>query len=182
MSAKGINNDMDRDDENLEDQLELRGSDELLSDDSLRLPDDANPLVRLHAMRAWLTRRQKEATLAMGEAALALQDLQPADAAVPRLRRRERQEVTERIQNAQHTFEAAQEQRTTYEEAETLLEDCVNHTTVGERLLVEYYLALEDIVIQAMQERSTDNYSPRIEALLDVQQRVERIGAPQEDY
>ncbi len=169
------------DDEHLEDEPETMGSDELLSDDSLRLPDDANPLVRLHAMRSWLTRRQKETTLMMGEAALMLQELQTGDAALPHLRRRQQQEITERIQQAHRAFETAHEQRTTYEEAEALLEECVNHTTVGERLLVEYYLSIENIVQEALQEQPTANHSPRVEALFDVQQRIERIGAPHED-
>ncbi|GAC1359127.1 MAG: hypothetical protein NVS2B12_37510 [Ktedonobacteraceae bacterium] len=171
---------MDSDDESLEDTIET-GSDELLSDDSLRLPDHANPLVRLHAMRAWLARRQKESNLEMGRAALALQQLQYEDADAPRLRRREREALMQRIQSAQELFKREQEHLTAYEEAEATLEDCVNHLTVGERLLVEYYLVLEEIIQNSINEEHDVAYSPRIEALLDVQQRVERIGSPQED-
>ena len=66
---------MNFDDHTPEEVTEV-GSDELLSDDDLRLPEEANPLVRLHAVRAWLTRRQKMANLEIGEAALKLQQLQ----------------------------------------------------------------------------------------------------------
>jgi hypothetical protein len=169
---------MDTDDER--DTIET-GSDELLSEDSLRLPDAANPLVRLHAMRAWLTRKQKEATLEMGEAALELQQLQYEDSDAPRLRRREREERTQRVQQAQDSLQRAQAHLSAYEEAEATLEDCVNHLTVGERLLVEYYLILEDTIQTSIQDDQESASSPRIEALLDVQQRVERIGSPQDD-
>ena len=169
---------MDTDDER--DTIET-GSDELLSEDSLRLPDAANPLVRLHAMRAWLTRKQKEATLEMGEAALELQQLQYEDSDAPRLRRREREERTQRVQQAQDSLQCAQAHLSAYEEAEATLEDCVNHLTVGERLLVEYYLILEDTIQTSIQDDQESASSPRIEALLDVQQRVERIGSPQDD-
>ncbi len=63
---------MNFEDESFDDTTE-KGSDELLSDDNLRLPENANVLVRLHAIRAWLTRRQQETTIEMGENALALQ-------------------------------------------------------------------------------------------------------------
>ena len=66
------------------------GSDELLSDDNLRLPENANILVRLHAVRAWLSRRHDEATIEVGEAALALQELRQEDAVELRPRRRMR--------------------------------------------------------------------------------------------
>ena len=171
---------MDSNDESLEDTLET-GSDELLSDDSLRLPDEANPLVRLHAMRAWLKRRQKESTLEMGEAALRLQQVQHEDIEAPRLRRREREELMLRVQHAQDALQRAQGHLSAYEEAEAILEDNVNHLTVGERLLVEYYLVLEDTIQSSIQEDQDDASSPRVEALLDVQQRVERIGSPQDD-
>ena len=171
---------MDSNDESLEDTIET-GSDELLSDDSLRLPESANPLVRLHAVRAWLRRRQQESTFEMGEAALRLQDLQHEDIDAPRLRRREREELMQRVQHAQDALQRAQALLGAYEEAEATLEDCVDHLTVGERLLVEYYLVLEDIIQTSIEEDRDSSSSPRIEALLDVQQRVERIGSPQED-
>src|SRR5215467_11561036 len=59
------------------------GSDELLSDENLRLPESANILARLHAVRAWLSRRHDEASIEVGEAAMALQELmqeQPLEA------------------------------------------------------------------------------------------------------
>ena len=171
---------MDSDDDSLEDTIET-GSDELLSDDSLRLPESANPLVRLHAMRAWLRRRQKESTLEMGEAALTLQALQHEDIEAPRLRRREREELMQRVQHAQDSLQRAQAHLNAYEEAEVTLEDCVNHLTVGERLLVEYYLVLEEVIQTSIQDEHDAASSPRIQALLDVQQRVERVGSPQED-
>src|SRR5579863_4634449 len=52
---------------------EETGSDELLADDNLRLPDSANVLVRVHAVRAWLARRHDEAAIEAGTAALTLQ-------------------------------------------------------------------------------------------------------------
>ena len=171
---------MDIDDESLRDTIET-GSDELLSDDSLRLPDDANALVRLHAMRAWLKRRQKESTLEMGEAALVLEQLQYEDSEAPRLRRREREALLQRVQQVQDSLQRAQAHLNAYEEAEATLEDCVYHLTVGERLLVEYYLILEDTVQTSLEEDQESASSPRIEALLDVLQRVERIGSPQDD-
>ncbi len=44
---------MDSDKDMPEDSTQI-GSDELLSEDNLRLPDSASVLVRLHAVRAWL--------------------------------------------------------------------------------------------------------------------------------
>ena len=66
------------------------GSDEVLSDDNLRLPESANVLVRLHAVRAWLSSRHHEATIEVGEAALAIQELMQVDAVETRPRRRMR--------------------------------------------------------------------------------------------
>ena len=112
------------------------GSDELLSDDDLRLPEGANPLVRLHAVRAWLTRRQKLTNIEIGEAVLELQHLQQDESGTTRLRRRELQARQEQMQHLQQKFQQAQQRLVAYEEAETLLQECVDHTTVGERLLV----------------------------------------------
>lgn len=154
------------------------GSDELLSDDSLRLPESANVLVRLHAIRAWLTRRQQETTIEVGESALALQEaMQEGD--YIRLRRREREAQAERLQRAQAALHAAQLRLETYEEAETLLEDCITHTTSGERVLVEYYLTLEELMNDVNEHG--DRSSPRFRALADVQHRVEHVGAPNEE-
>ena len=86
---------MDIDDETSNEATEI-GSDELLSNDNLRLPESASLLVRIHAVRAWLTRRYQETTLEVGEAALALQDMmlqEPAGVRETRLRRRERQSI-----------------------------------------------------------------------------------------
>ena len=156
------------------------GSDELLSDDNLRLPENASPLVRLHAIRSWLTRRQKDTTIEIGMAALRLQEMHQLDTVSTRLRRRELQEYEERLQKVQKGFTDAQESLRTYEEASALLEDAVNHTTVGERLLVEYYLVLDELVQNEMQE-VVDAPNPRALALMDVQRRIERIGISGED-
>ena len=175
---------MDFEDE-LSKETEEIGSDELLSDESLRLPEGANPLVRLHAVRAWLTRRQRETKIEMGEAALEQQDIQ-AVLEQGHMRRRAYQEYAERLQHYQHIFVQAQERLSTYEEAEALLEETVNHVTVGERLLVEYYLEIEnkiqdDVQKQAVLEAAEAHQTPRLQALLDVQQRIERVGASYEE-
>lgn len=171
---------MDFDDEDSQEETENMGSDELLSDDNLRLPDSANPLVRLHAIRAWLTRRQKETHLKMGTIALNLQQLLQEGQQEVRLRRRELQARQDRLQSVQERFQSTQQLLSTYEEAEGLLEDCVNHTTVGERLLVEYYLTIEALAQEAGQEY-TDEQSPRLVALADVLHRIEQVGAPHEE-
>ena len=171
---------MDFDDEHSHEEAENMGSDELLSDDNLRLPDSANPLVRLHAIRAWLTRRQKEIHLEMGTIALNLQQLLQEDQQEARLRRRELQARQDRLQSVQERFQSTQQLLSTYEEAEGLLEDCVNHTTVSERLLVEYYLTIEALTQEAAQEHS-DEQSSRFVALADVLHRIEQVGAPHEE-
>jgi leucyl aminopeptidase (aminopeptidase T) len=147
------------------------GSDELLSDDSLRLPESANILVRTHAVRAWLTRRCAETAMEIGEAALLVQQ---DTAQETRLRRRDRQ-----ISQRQQVLNEAQQRLNAYEEAQALLEDCIAHTS-GERVLVEYYLALEDLVQSIIQADQSED-TPRLQALADVQHRVERVGAPLED-
>jgi hypothetical protein len=168
---------MDFDDHTPEEVTEV-GSDELLSDDDLRLPEEANPLVRLHAVRAWLTRRQKMTNLEIGEAALELQQLQQDDTS--RLRRRELQARQEQIQQLQEAFQQAQQRLATYEETETLLQECVDHTTVGERLLVEYYLMLEEQVQNSLQAGESEA-SPRLQVLQDVQHRIEQVSISNEE-
>jgi len=161
------------------------GSDELLSDDNLRLPESANILVRVHAVRAWLTRRRNEAALEVGEAALDLQDVMQSDFEDVRPRRRREQMQQERLQCAQQGVSRAQERQDAYEEAETLLEDCIAHTS-GERVLVEYYLTLDELVQRnAEQELPAGVESPEraawLEAIADVQHRIERVGIPDEE-
>jgi hypothetical protein len=172
--------DAEHDDEliNDDDDAEETGSDELLSDDNLRLPEDANTLVRVHAIRAWFKRKQREIQLTMGNTALELQDSQQGDGGVP-LRRRAYQEQMERAQRLQTSFRQDQERLDTFIEAETWLEDCVDHTTIGERLLVEYYLELETIIEADLQEHAQEE-TPRVQALLEVLQRVERVAATYE--
>src|SRR5438876_5558865 len=79
------------------------GSDEVLSDENLRLPEGANILVRLHAVRAWLSRRHDEASIEVGESALALQEVMQEEAVETRPRRRAHQ-----IEANQQQFQRAQ--------------------------------------------------------------------------
>jgi hypothetical protein len=158
------------------------GSDELLSDDNLRLPESANILVRLHAVQAWLIRRHDEATIEVGEAALALQEVMQEDAVETRPRRR-RQQILEaqRFQRAQQGLAEAQHRLSAYEEAQSILEDCVAHTS-GERVLVEYYLTLEELVLRRLEQiKQDEDDSPWLEAVSDVLHRVEHVGTPDEE-
>src|SRR5437867_2399631 len=109
-------------DDEIADTSEEAGSDELLSDDNLRLPESANILVRVHAVRAWLTRRYQETTLAIGEAALAIQETLTQQPQATHLRRRERQLQEEKLAQLQQQLSAAQHRLSAYEEAQTLLE------------------------------------------------------------
>jgi hypothetical protein len=170
---------MDFDDELPDASTEI-GSDELLSDDNLRLPESASPLVRLHALRAWIMRRQKETTIAIGEAALALQHIVQQEPQEVRPRRRERQGYAEQLQHAQKMLTEAQQHLSAYEEAQSLLEDCIAHTTSGERALVEYYLTLDETMQHRIQAGESE-HSTSLQALADVQHRVERVGMPHED-
>jgi hypothetical protein len=158
------------------------GSDELLSDDNLRLPENANILVRLHAVRAWLSRRYDEATIEVGKAALGLQQTMQEDALETRVRRRMRMgEDSLRFIRVQQALAEAQQRQSAYEEAQTILEDCVAHTS-GERVLVEYYLTLEELILQSRENvDSTREHSPWFDALADVLHRVEHVGMPDEE-
>jgi hypothetical protein len=157
------------------------GSDELLSDDNLRLPESANVLVRLHAVRAWLARRHEEVNIEVGEAALDLQQAMQEDLQEMRPRRRARQGQEERLQHAQQGLTAAQQRLNAYEEAQSILEDCVAHTS-GERVLVEYYLTLEELMLyRRTHSNDSEGRSPWIDALGDVLRRIERVGSPNEE-
>jgi hypothetical protein len=169
---------MDIDDETSASFAEI-GSDELLSDDNLRLPESANILVRIHALRAWLARRCEETTLELGAAALALQAGTMQEQPGTRLRRRERQSQEERLALIQQSLAETRQRLSAYEEAQSLLEDSITHTS-GERVLVEYYLALEDLV-QSIIQAEQPAQAPRLSALADVQRRVEHIGSPNEE-
>jgi hypothetical protein len=162
-----------------EDQI---GSDELLSDENLHLPESANILVRLHAVRAWLVRRHDEATIEVGEAALALQEAMQEDAVEARPRRRAQQvEVMQQFQRAQKALAASQQRLSAYEEAQSILEDCVAHTS-GERVLVEYYLTLEELVLQNQEQADpVEDRSPWLDALSEVLHRVEHVGTSNEE-
>ncbi len=146
------------------------------------MPDSANILVRLHAVRAWLIRRNDEATIEVGEAALALQEVMQENPAETRLRRRMHQvEEAQRFQRAQQVLVEAQQRLDAYEEAQTILEDCVAHTS-GERVLVEYYLTLEELVLRSLEQREQmEDHSPWLEAVSDVLHRVEHVGTPNEE-
>jgi hypothetical protein len=170
---------MDKDEDNLSEESSQIGSDELLSEDDLRLPERANVLVRLHAVRAWLARRRHEVSIEIGQAALNLQQAMNVEPQKSRLSRREHQEQEKQFVRTQQTLAGAQQRLQAYEDAEALLEDCVTHTG-GERVLVEYYLSLEDLV-QTEIQAGLSKSSPRLQALTDVQHRVERVGAPSEE-
>jgi hypothetical protein len=167
-------------DDDTSDLSEEVGSDELLSDDNLRLPESANILVRLHAVRAWLARRREEAIIEVGKAALEFQQAATPGPQETRLRRRERQGYEARLRDTQRVLAAAQQRLQAYEDAQTLLEDCIAHTTSGERVLVEYYLTLEELV-QSSTQGSEEERTPRLRALSDVQHRIERVGTPNEE-
>jgi hypothetical protein len=176
---------MDIDDE-IPDESSETGSDELLSEDNLRLPESANILVRVHAVRAWLTRRQHEAAIQVGEAALHLQEMEAEEPQELSMRRRTRQLLTERRARAQQALTGAQERLSAYERAQALLEECIAHTS-GERVLVEYYLLLEEQVVtstfpQVEDESADQPHSPAwFSAIADVQHRVEHVGIPSEE-
>ena len=160
---------------------EETGSDELLADDNLRLPESANVLVRVHAVRAWLERRHEEATIEAGMAALALQQSLGTPGEETRPRRRMLQSPATPL--AQQELANARQRIQAIEEAQALLDDCLAHTN-GERVLVEYYLALEQILIDngyALFGEAPIQHTPWLDTMLDVLQRVERVGTPQEE-
>lgn len=147
------------------------GSDDLLAADDLRLPESANILVRLHALRAWLDRRYAETELEIGVAALDLQEAMRESESRPRRRINQNDSLFQRTQQA---LVAAQQSLSAYDEARSLLEDCVAHTTTGERLLVEFYLSLEELI-----EASNDSADPSwLSAMTDVLHRVEQVSTP----
>jgi|SRR5947207_10951444 len=158
------------------------GSDELLSDENLRLPESANILIRLHAVRAWLSRRHEQASIEVGEAALALQEVMKENPAETRPRRRMHQmEEAQQFQRVQQALAESQQRLSAYEEAQSILEDCVAHTS-GERVLVEYYLTLEELVLQSQEQMDqTEDQSPWLDALSDVLHRIEHVGTPDEE-
>ena len=139
--------------------------------------------MRLHAVRAWLSRRRDEATIEVGEAALALQEMMQEEAVETRPRRRTHQieAVQEQFQRAQKALTESQQRLSAYEEAQSILEDCVAHTS-GERVLVEYYLTLEELVLQSQEQvDQTEDRSPWLDAMSDVLHRIEHVGTPDEE-
>ena len=164
-------------------QNEETGSDELLSDENLRLPEGANIIVRLHAVRAWLSRRRDETNIDVGEAAIALQQMMQEPIVETRPRRRMHQAATmqERFQRTQKALAEAQQRLNAYEEAQSILEDCVAHTS-GERVLVEYYLTLEELVfLRQAQVEQSEGRSPWLDAISDVLHRIEHVGISDEE-
>jgi hypothetical protein len=169
---------------------EQEGSDELLSDDNLRLPESAHILVRLHAVSAGLERKRKEASIAVGEAALALQEAMQSSPETERPRRRLRlvegqSSLTspfEQAIRAQQQLREAQERFGALEEAQSWLEECVAHTK-GERVLVEYYLQIEQALLDAgytMNEDNPQQHTPWYDAMVEVLRRIEHVGIPEE--
>jgi hypothetical protein len=153
------------------------GSDNALADDDLRLPEGANVLVRLHALRAWLERKIVENEQDIGFAALALQEVMKEGENEPRQRRRftggsSRQEQV--MQDITH----AQERQSALAEAHTLLEDIVAHTTTAERVLVEYFLSLEELV-QSAQDTAAGNRW--LATMSEVMGRVEQVSISTEE-
>ena len=100
-------------------------------------------------------------------------------------RRRSRQLFTERRERAQQALTDAQERLSAYEEAQALLEDCIAHNN-GERVLVEYYLLLEEQVDTTILLSNKDRIDGQRDqpahsqawysAIADVQHRVEHVG------
>lgn len=161
------------DDDDLENApQEEHGSDELLASDDLRLPEGASILVRLHALRAWLKRRQAEAELEVGLAVLDLQEAMRRTESETRPRRRSEPDT-----QPDRLLASTQQRLSAYNEADALLESCVAHITVGDRLLVEYYLSLEELIEASGGEVD----APWRTAMLDVLSRIEQVGAPAED-
>jgi hypothetical protein len=159
------------------------GSDELLSDENLRLPEGANMLVRLHAVRAWLSRRHDETSIEVGEAALVLQELMQEQAVEMRPRRRtyQTESIQQQFQRAQKAITESQQRLEAYEEAQSILEDCVVHTS-GERVLVEYYLTLEELVLHSQEQvDESKDQSPWLDALSDVLHRIEHVDTSNEE-
>jgi len=122
---------------------------------------------------------KQAARLQRREAALALQEIMQEEPHDTRMRRREQQLQRERLEQVQHSLAEAQQHLSAYEEAQSLLEECIAHTTSSERVLVEYYLTLEDLV-QATQTSQSES-SSWLSALADVQHRIEQVGAPKEE-
>jgi hypothetical protein len=178
-SAKDMDNDPD--DSIFEEATEV-GSDELLSDDHLRLPESASMLVRLHAIRAWLTRRMRDTEYEIGNAALHLQEIMHEEPQGGPLRRREREHLQAQVLQTQQALLEAQQSLDAYEEAQALLEESVAHTTTGERVLVEYYLTLEELLQDTLPDSPINaDASPRHKVLLDVLSRVEHVSTSVED-
>lgn len=180
---------MNPEDEAFEDQNNESGSDELLSEDDLRLPEGANILVRVHAVRAWLARRKRDTDLAIGQAALELQTLMQdtPEQARPRRRRAPASDPYSRVLTVQAELQATQERLQAYTEAEELLEDAVTHnTSSSDRVLVEYYLAVENLLFEDEQppldtDAAAISQTIRKQVFEDVLHRIERVTAPELD-
>ena len=91
--------------------------------------------------------------------------------------------LMDRVQQAQQEMEGAQQRLNTYEEAQTLLEETVSHVTAGERILVEYYLAIEQLLEESLNsiDRNIEEQQARRDVLADVLHRIEHVGIPDEE-
>jgi len=90
-------------------------------------------------------------------------------------------EEAQRFQRAQKALAESQQRLSAYEEAQSVLEDCIAHAN-GERVLVEYYLTLEELVLQSQEKRNqTEDRSPWLDALSDVLHRIEHVGTSDEE-
>lgn len=172
-------------DDGEEGEPEQVGSDELLTDENLRLPEGASILVRVHAVRAWLARRLRESELAVGEAALAMQIALSEEQSGTMRPRRRMNSWQDKVQYLQEQLGIAQERLRGYEEAQRLFEQCVDHVTASERVLVEYYLMLDALLPGAREhagqnEGQTAGMSAYLEALADVQHRIEHVVVSEE--
>jgi glucose-6-phosphate-specific signal transduction histidine kinase len=138
-------------------------------------------LVRVHAVRAWLARRHEEAAFEAGMAGLTLQQAMSNPVEETRPRRRAPQSLDTTL--AQQQLSDARQRIDAFDGAQRLLEDCIAHTN-GERVLVEYYLAVEQLIIDngyALSGEAPIQHTPGLDAMLEVMQRIEHVGTPQED-
>ena len=92
-----------------------------------------------------------------------------------------------RLAHEEQAMQQARDRLTAYEEASTLLEEYVTHVG-GQRVLVEYYLALSEKIQQEAPHLLLADGSPspeestlRVRTLLEVQQRIEHVCAPHEE-
>ena len=130
------------------------------------------------------SRRLDEATIEVGEAALALQEMMQEGAVETRPRRRAHQNesVQEQFQRAQKALAESQQRLSAYEEAQSILEDCVAHIKRRAR----FGRILPDPGRACAAKPGTEWIrqkisSPWLDALSDVLHRIEHVGTPDEE-